>query len=460
MGQLKIGSTTINNVKLGSTQVSKIYLGSNLIWSNSTYSSEMQAIIDRANALGYTLPISSTLAAMDSLISAYKASGVWNKMDRIWNFACGRNQSNLVRFSEEMDNVVYGKTAVLVSGNTTTAPDSTMTADKVYETATSTSHNIRQLIPCQPSTTYTLSFYLKAAEYNTPTFNFSDGVVQMIRQFTLTGSGSVDNNTNTTITDVGGGWYRCTMTKTSSVGVTELTAVLSPLAGSYLGNGVNGIYTWGWQMEIGSTATTYNRTPDTQLQNFARIEWKNPSGSLLTLNGGITFEESGYKGNSVDAYLGTSFIPSTNGVNYTLNNASRTAVIYQVPTTGNAIDGNNPSGNNPMFVSTTAAHRINGTNNLVGGTVNFTGTGLKSISRDNSTDLRLYNRTTESVRTATSTTNPVTEQFILRSVANYSNSIVSNYLIGASITSTETLSIRNDYNTFLSAIGLTAITAA
>ncbi len=287
MGQIKLGNITANNVKLGSLQVQKVYLGSNLVWSYTNYSSELQAIINRANAEGFTLPSSTTLGHIDALISAYKSSGVWTKMDRLYNFA-------------------------------------------------------------------------------------------------------------------------------------------------------------------------YNNTA---LTNFARIDWKNPSTSpLIIFNGGITYVVSGFMGNGVDGYLNTHFTPSTDGVNYTQNNASRTALVYNTPTTGNAIDGNTPAGNNGFFIASTSAHRINGTNNIVGGNVNLGGVGLKSINRYNATDLRLYNRTTENIRTSTSTILPPVEQYIFRNVGNYSNSEISNYMLGSSLTLTEVTAIRNDYNTYLSNIGLTPIT--
>lgn len=287
MGSIKIGNTLVNNVKIGNTQVQKVYLGTTLIWSFVNYSTELQAIINRANTEGFALPSAATLTIMDTLISAIKTAGVWNKLDRFFNFA-------------------------------------------------------------------------------------------------------------------------------------------------------------------------YNNA---SLTNFSRIDWKNPSTSALaTVNGGVTYLVSGFKGNAIDGYVDTGFMPSTHGVNYTLNNASRTAVVYTAPTTGNILDGSTGSANNVMALANSAAQRINTSNALTGGTVGFAGNGLKSINRDNSTDIRLYNISTEFLRTATSTILPNLNQVLFRSAATaYSDTVISQHMMGASLTATEVANFRTAYNNYLTSIGLTAV---
>ena len=56
--------------------------------------------------------------------------------------------------------------------------------------------------------------------------------------------------------------------------------------------------------------------------NFAMINWKNPTGTLATLeaSGSLTFnDETGINGNGAGGYVDTKFNPVTNGVNYTAN---------------------------------------------------------------------------------------------------------------------------------------------
>lgn len=56
--------------------------------------------------------------------------------------------------------------------------------------------------------------------------------------------------------------------------------------------------------------------------DFARIDWKNPSGDLaLAVNSPTFSSNTGFTGNGSSSYLRTQFIPGTEGVNYTLNSA-------------------------------------------------------------------------------------------------------------------------------------------
>lgn len=56
--------------------------------------------------------------------------------------------------------------------------------------------------------------------------------------------------------------------------------------------------------------------------SFSLIDWKNPSGSLALAVSSPTFNSNiGWTGDGVASYLRTQFTPSTQGVNYVLNNA-------------------------------------------------------------------------------------------------------------------------------------------
>lgn len=57
--------------------------------------------------------------------------------------------------------------------------------------------------------------------------------------------------------------------------------------------------------------------------NFALINWITPASFQCSLVNAPTFTaNAGYTGNGTTSYLDTNWIPSTNGVNYTLNSAS------------------------------------------------------------------------------------------------------------------------------------------
>jgi hypothetical protein len=417
------------------------------------YSTELTAIINKAQSSGFTLPATRQLQSIDAFIATLKSSGLWSKMDRIYNFAFN-NSPNLIRYSQQIDNAEWLKSNSTVTGNSGLAPDSTTSADKIIDNTANFTHYVQQNVACLANTNYTLSFYLKGQEKMNPQVNFNDGVTGMIRVFNLT-NGTVDIGTGTTITSVGNGWYYCTMTRQTGAAATTLQPAFYTQAGAYIGDGLAGFYLWGVQIEYGNTATTYQATPTTLLQNFSRIDWKNPATSpLITINGTMTYIETGFSLDGTTGYLDTGFIPSTHAVNYTLNNAGRTAMLYATGGGGSTIDGNS-SNNNAMFSTATSNHKINATLALTGGNVSLGGAGMGGIYRDSNTVIRIIKRLTETTgRTQTADVMPTVAQWIGRNSTGYGLHTFAFYAIGSSLTLAQATSLRDNYNTFLVNLGL------
>lgn len=57
-------------------------------------------------------------------------------------------------------------------------------------------------------------------------------------------------------------------------------------------------------------------------REYAKLNWKSPGSFSLLEVGTLTFDDDGFTGDGATGYLRTQYIPSVNGVNYTLNNAS------------------------------------------------------------------------------------------------------------------------------------------
>jgi hypothetical protein len=186
---------------------------------------------------------------------------------------------NLLGFTEDFDNAVWTKINTTISANTQTAPNGTLTADKIIETATVGSHYIRQIISVNASSEYTISFYIKAGERTkceiwshegSPRFSAS---IDLVAE-TITANANVGTATyiSSSINDEGDGWYRCSVTGTYG---SAFNASISFLVFSdtgqqvYGGDGTSGIFIWGAQLELGSTATEYFPT------NFGepRFDW-------------------------------------------------------------------------------------------------------------------------------------------------------------------------------------------
>ena len=173
---------------------------------------------------------------------------------------------NVILYSEEIDNAAWGKANVTVSANASTAPDNATTADRIVETAATGEHRIQNnvAIAVVSGTTYTASVYAKAAEVSILRLGFDDQAKLPARVFfnLSTGLISFTEAGSGTITSVGNGWYRCSITAacgTSHNSRVEVNLIQSGTTASYAGNTSNGLLLWGAQLETGSTATAYQK---------------------------------------------------------------------------------------------------------------------------------------------------------------------------------------------------------
>jgi hypothetical protein len=175
---------------------------------------------------------------------------------------------NLLVRTEEFNDAAWVKNAATVTANAGTAPDSTTTADKVAATGTG-SQNVFISAPnvVLTATAHTTSIYAKAAELSW--VRVADASTGSPRRawFNLSGGtvGTVEAGLTASIAAVGDGWYRCSITYTagttssgSSFGVSNAdnTTTFSATAGQ-------GVLLWGAQLELGSTATDYQKVVST-----------------------------------------------------------------------------------------------------------------------------------------------------------------------------------------------------
>jgi hypothetical protein len=192
--------------------------------------------------------------------------------------------TNLIRYSEEFDNAGYWikNSLASVTPNATIAPDGTLTADKLVSpvAAGPTRKSIYQptAFNLTAGVVYTFSVYVKAAEFTTATIWFdsvnavppdgrtSPGYWGSDCRIDLTnGSNVASVNTPGAVYGIaaGNGWYRLVLTaKMTVTSGINFGIALGSVNGAVneVGNGVDGIYVWGAQLEIGSFATPYKKT--------------------------------------------------------------------------------------------------------------------------------------------------------------------------------------------------------
>jgi len=199
-------------------------------------------------------------------------------------------RTNLLLRSQEFDNAVVW----ILSGadrisNTSVAPDGTLTAEKLVETAVNASHNVTQNVSLVSGTTYAFSFYAKAAERTVVSFFGADGLSSISGRVNLT-TGAVESGT-VSVKSVGNGWWRISAVGASTfTGANSVSIQLYNAGGTYLGDGTSGVFLWGAQIEAGAFSTSYIPTVATAQTRAAdavsptllsSLGWNSSAGSLF-----------------------------------------------------------------------------------------------------------------------------------------------------------------------------------
>jgi hypothetical protein len=179
---------------------------------------------------------------------------------------------NLLSYSEEFNNAYWTKSSVTIISNDTTAPNGTLTADKLYPTSSGNFRHVRQTSFNPYTGLNTMSIYAKKAELSNLTLVDYDGSGAGIN-FNLNTGVATDYATTPfvsySMTAVGDGWYRCTATALNGYFYWMVTNGGNSVA--VTASGTDGIYLWGAQLVEGSTALPYQKT-ETRL-NIPRLDY-------------------------------------------------------------------------------------------------------------------------------------------------------------------------------------------
>lgn len=271
--------------------------------------------------------------AIDNLVKGLKSDGLWSKMKAVYPFVT--DNRNLLSYTEDFSNGFWTSpmTRLLNSG---LAPDGTNTANALVEGNKSNTYLVTSFasINLSPSI-YTISVYAKKSTRDWLQLYMNDGTTNRFCWFNLlTGTlGTVQTGATASILDAGNGWYRCMMSMTMSSSGNN--AGFGPSSGdgvsNYTGNSSTGILAWGAQLELGSTATTYQPIATTQqafISNQFKYNLVNPVDSdaafRLVFNGGWTHSANGATPNGTNGFADTKFSANAN---QTVNNCSVSAYV-------------------------------------------------------------------------------------------------------------------------------------
>ena len=233
-------------------------------------------------------------------------------------------RTNLVKYSEQLDNAAWINSGTIVL-NQAISPDGTQNACLFYA-ATGTGKRIYQTSTISIGNTYTLSIFAKASGCN---FIYLPDVNNQVNNvwFDLSnGTFSTPIEGTAKIENYGNGWYKCSVTTTSTTNTGWSYFAISSTSGSNLftANGTDGVLLWGAQFEEGSYPTSYIPTYGTSVTRSADSCSKTGISSLIgqtegtmfldfvldSVDGGNDFRFDITEGSSFDNEI---FIGMTNG---------------------------------------------------------------------------------------------------------------------------------------------------
>jgi hypothetical protein len=209
------------------------------------------------------------------------------------------SSTNLLTYSEQFDNSVWGQTNATVSANTTATldPYGTNLADKIVEDSSTNLHYISQTLTVS-SSTLTFSCFVKAAEstkFRLNSYESSTPSSPIVADFDLSAVTATPGNTSTissTITPLANGWFRVSATTTTAAKVsTSFYLQTTRLGtGAYAGDGSSGVYVFGAQLETWSFTTSYIPTVASAVTRTADILNFTQAGNIpnIGVNGAIS----------------------------------------------------------------------------------------------------------------------------------------------------------------------------
>jgi len=225
-------------------------------------------------------------------------------------------QRNLLKWSEDFSNAVWAKSvngtgsAPVVTSNYAVSPDGTNTASRIQlnkgigNTTSDLSYVDQLLVNFTNPHSITNSVWLKSNDSNNYIVALREGTSTTLKLITITST-----------------WQRFFLNVTHSSTTASLQIMLR---GTYGTSNSADILVWGAQLELGTSATTYQKTTD--LQTVWNQKQENMSVTNIVQNGNFASGTSGWSAAGV-----TATVTINNGtLNITGSGTSTTVVAEQV----------------------------------------------------------------------------------------------------------------------------------
>jgi len=204
---------------------------------------------------------------------------------------CGKlllepQRTNLVFPSQDFN--AWGKTGISVTNNSTTSPDGTINASKIIPpSGTSGGSYVSKAVAGN-------SMYVFAKQAEKSKILIYSGVSDSNVWFDIS-SGQVltqkSNVVSASVENYGDGWYKCSVIWTTISSLVRVYAVDADNSTSVVGNGTDGLFIWGAQVEAATYPTSYIPTTTTAV---TRVEDRSITTGLSSVIGqteGVIFYE-------------------------------------------------------------------------------------------------------------------------------------------------------------------------
>jgi hypothetical protein len=197
-------------------------------------------------------------------------------------------------YSEQFDDAAWSKGSCTITANNTVSPDGTQNADLLIANNGINACDLRTAssFSITNGASYTWSLYVKSAGYRyfQMTAWTADDPLTIYDLTNISVVSESGPSHTSTITDVGNGWRRITITRTSTATAAWLRC--SPLANSTATapqNGTDGAYIWGAQVEQSSYPTSYIPTTSASATRVKDNCLKTGVSSLIGQSEGTVF---------------------------------------------------------------------------------------------------------------------------------------------------------------------------